>query len=123
VFRTIARPAVTALAFAAVLALGALLAAVLMPNPTAQAAPAVEVAEVAPVVAEPAAPFLVALLGDSGTPENAGELLLAADRVCEGLTAGVPVVVMADGIAAEFGVDDEQARHFVNTAGVVHCAA
>ncbi len=68
-------------------------------------------------------PFVVALMpGTEVSPARARALLTAADRVCEGLVAEVPVVVMADSIAARFGVDDTQARHFVNLAATSHCS-
>jgi hypothetical protein len=122
--RRAARTALVLVALAIALAIGAVLGVAASPS-TADAvqAPAVEVA---PAVEAPALdedPFLLALLGDAGLPENAEELLLAADRVCEGVTAEVPVVVMADTVAAEFSVDDEQAREFVNLAATIRCSA
>jgi hypothetical protein len=113
----------TALLFAAVTLGFAALAATLLP--TAAERPAV--VELAPALRSTAAepsPFLVALLGD-GTHLDAAqveELTAAADRVCEGVTADVPVMVMADTLAGELSLTDEEARHLVNTAATVHCA-
>lgn len=116
---------VTALLFTAVVAAFGILAAVLMPAAPAQAVQerAVTAVQVQGPAAAPDA-FLVALVGPgTEVPANAEELLLAADRVCEGFTAEVPLVVMADALTVELSLTDEEARHFVNTAGVIHCAA
>lgn len=98
----------------------ALLVALLVPADAGAVQPAPVALVQAPALDED--PFLGALLGDAGLPANAEDLSLAADRVCEGVTAEVPVVVMADAIAAEFSVDDEQAREFVNLAATVRCS-
>lgn len=117
------RHATTAAALAAVLAGFVVLAGLLMPAPAAEAAqapPAAAVQVQTPVTAEDA--FLAALLGPgTGIPANADALLIAADLVCEGITAEVPVMVMADGTAADLSLTDEEARHFVNTAAVTWC--
>jgi hypothetical protein len=114
------RSALTLTALALFLAAGAVAAVLALPNTDAAA-----VQVPAPVVKAPAEqldPFLVALIGEGvDFPANADELSLAADRVCEGLTAEVPLVYLADGIADEFGVDDTEARRFVNLAGVIRC--
>jgi len=124
--RTAARTALVLVALAIALAIGAVLGVAASPSGADAVQPAPAVVEPAPVVEAPALaddPFLGALLGDAGLPENAEELSLAADRVCEGFTAEVPLVVMADTIAVEFGVDDEQAREFVNLAGTIRCSS
>lgn len=80
------------------------------------------------VAAEPAArstvdPLLTALApGSDLAPDTAAALLAAADRVCEGVTAEVPVVDMANALTVELSLTDEEARTFVNTAATVHCA-
>ncbi len=118
--RSAARAALSLVALAIALALGAVLGVAASPS-TADAVQAPASA----VVVESALdddPFLVALLGEAtGLPANADELSLAADRVCEGFAAGVPLVSMTDRIAVEFGVDDEESRRFVNLAGVTRC--
>jgi hypothetical protein len=97
------------------------LALMLRPAPAeaVQPAPAPAVVHVTPETPDA---FLRTLVGD-GThlPPNAEELSLAADRVCEGITAGVPVMVMADTAAAQLALTDEEARHLVNTAAVTRC--
>jgi hypothetical protein len=123
-----ARTAAVLAATALVLAVGALLAIVLTPNPGANAAQPGPAAEAPAEWVEPAPvevdPFLAALVGEgTEVPANSAELLLAADRVCEGLTAGVDLLTMQDGIAVEFGVGDEEARLFVNLAAGIHCIA
>lgn len=97
----------------------ALIAALLMPNPaSAVSAPA-------PVPATATGEldgFLAALAPSTDlSPEQAADLLAAADLVCEGVTAEVPVMVMADTLAADLGLTDEEARHLVNTAATVYC--
>ncbi len=117
-----ARSAAALAAVALVLAVAAILAVALAPNPGAQAAqPGPALTAEAPTAVDP---FLATLLGEgTEAPANAGELLAAADRVCEGLTAGVDLLTMQDGIAAEFAVSDEDARRFVNVAASSHCRA
>lgn len=116
---------VTALLFTAVAAAFGLLAAVLMPAGPAQAVQERPAAAAAAEAQAPAAapdPFLVALMGPgTGIPANAEELLAAADRVCGGIAAEVPVMVMADALTVELSLTDEEARHFVNTAATVRC--
>jgi hypothetical protein len=113
---------------AAALTVGLLLGLALAyawPADAAPAAPAPAVQVQTLTAPAPAADaFLMALVGPgTEVPANAEELLLAADRVCEGVTAEVPVMVTADTLAAELGLTDEEARHLVNTAAVTHCAA
>lgn len=113
----------------------ALLVALLMPA-TAGAVVQTQAPSAAPQVAAPALPpaagasateepsaFLTALVGPATdlTAAQAGDLLAAADRVCEGAAAGVPVMDMADALAGELALTDEEARHLVNTAATVHC--
>lgn len=92
-------------------------------QPPVVAATALPPGAVAPAQADAPDAFLAALLGPATdlAPGQAETLTAAADRVCEGFTAGVPVVVMADRLSAELGLTDEEARHLVNTAGTVHC--
>lgn len=81
-------------------------------------------ADPAAATVEAPAPLLVALAPASDfTPEHAAVLVEAADRVCEGATAGVPVVEMADRLVVELSLTDEEARTFVNTAATVHCVS
>jgi hypothetical protein len=49
------------------------------------------------------------------------EIHEAADRVCEGFTAGVPMVVMEPEIAREFGLDGQAAHDFVRVAHEIQC--
>lgn len=121
-----ATTAVTAVVLAAL----ALLALLLRPAPAEAVQPAQPSAPAAaPLTPEPAADltdgFLPALLGD-GTdvdPATAAELTYAADRVCEGITAGVPEGFMIRTVSEEQGVTLEDAHTFVETAARVHCAA
>lgn len=87
-------------------------------QPAAVVEPAAQVITPGPIVE----PVLVALAPDSDlAPAHAEQLTLVADRVCEGWTAEVPLMVMRDTVAAELGVDDAEARAFVDTALTVHC--
>jgi len=112
----------TLAAFALVVAAFAVLASILTsgtPAVALQAAPpAVEA--LAPVEVDP---FLRDLLGDAGIPANADELLLAADRVCEGVTAGVSVAEMSTVTMRDLGITGEEARHLVNLAATTRCVA
>jgi uncharacterized protein involved in copper resistance len=54
--------------------------------------------------------------GTEVTPERAQQLAEAADRVCEGVAAQVPVVDMAATLSADLGLDDTEARTFVAVA-------
>lgn len=55
------------------------------------------------------------------TPAQLTELNYAADRVCEGLTANVPLMVLADTVSAEQGLTDEQAHDFVAEVALERC--
>ncbi len=124
----------TARTAAALLILAAALAglvALLMPSPAAHAAqepaPATWQADTA---AEPADAFLAALAPATDlSPAQAAALTEAADRVCEGLTAQVDLLTMQNALTAaplpglNGPLTDEEARHLVNTAAVVHCTA
>jgi hypothetical protein len=132
-----ARAALALLVLAITLAIGALLGVAASP------APAADAVQAAPVAAEPAAPsttapalpslpgydasdpFLVALLGDSAdlTDERAVELLLAADRVCEAMTAGVPLVEVEPVLAEELDLSGVEAHEFARVAGWTRCSA
>lgn len=121
------RHATTAILFAAVVGALAALAALLLPASAAATVPAQQVSVVPAVHATTPQPdaFLVALLGDATdlAPGQAEELLLAADRVCEGITAEVPEGFMIRTVSEEQGVTLEEAHQFVETAMTVHCAA
>jgi len=116
------RHATTAVLFAAV-ALGfAAVAALLLPS---SAAAIQGPTDTPPAVSEAASGFLVALIGP-GTDlpaERAEELTLAADRVCEGFTAGVPEGMMIRTLSDEEGLTLTEAHQFVETAAAVHCIA
>jgi len=95
--------------------------------PTA-AAPAVAVVEQMHAVETPSGlgtdfGLVTVALGEGTdfTQAQVDEILLAADRVCEGITAGVPVVVMADTLVQTQGIGDEAARDFVNLAATTRC--
>lgn len=61
-------------------------------------------------------------LGDADfAPEQVAEILLAADRVCEGLTAEVPAQVMVDTLVAQQGLDAATAQAFVDMATDTRC--
>jgi hypothetical protein len=69
--------------------------------------------------------FLTALYGP-GTdvePARAQQLLEAGDRVCEGLTDGVPVAVMTAELMPELRISGDDARIFVGAASQILCAA
>jgi hypothetical protein len=62
------------------------------------------------------------LAGTDGlTVGQLAEIELAADRVCEGLTAGVPMVEITRVLSEQQGLTDEQARDFANEVGVERC--
>jgi hypothetical protein len=67
--------------------------------------------------------FLTDLFGPATgyTPEQAAELVLAAHRVCEGSTAGVPVVDMATVLTVDHGLTDDEARAFIAAAADAYC--
>jgi hypothetical protein len=112
----------TARAAAAVLVIAAALAAlfaVLAPGAPAQADPPAPAAEERTATLSG---FLPALAPDSDfTPAQAEALTLAADRVCDGFTADVPVVVMVDTLMADLGLTGPEARRLVEVAGVEVC--
>lgn len=67
-------------------------------------------------------PVLSAAFGDADfTEAQTQEVWLAADRICEGYTAGVPLMVMADQLVAEQGITDEQAHDFVRLVVQTRC--
>lgn len=128
----------TFLAFIAVVAAFGALAAFLLPaqQPTAQAAvpavtdvhridaiPAVQAADL-PQVDELVARTLAAHVGDTAyTTTQSIEAHLAADRVCEAMIAGVPLMEIADATAAQQGLTDEEAHDFVIAAHEINCPA
>jgi hypothetical protein len=68
------------------------------------------------------AEFLTALApGSDFTEEQARDLTSWAFKVCEGITAEVPVVDMADVLVREVGMTDAEARDFVTVAGDTVC--
>lgn len=113
----------TAAAFALVVAGFAILANLLLPA-DAPAAVAEAPAVVAVETPAPAVDPLLAALAPSTdlAPEQAARLLDAADRVCEGLTAGVPVAIMSTDLMHDLSLTGEEARDLVNTAALIHCA-
>lgn len=61
-------------------------------------------------------------LGDADfTQAQVTEVLYAADRVCEGLTAEVPTPLLVQGIASESGMDKAVARDFVALVTATRC--
>jgi hypothetical protein len=68
-------------------------------------------------------PLVAAVLGGDGlyTTVQADQVHLAADRVCEGFTAGVPLVVMEPELVQEFGLDGATAHEFVKVAHDIQC--
>jgi hypothetical protein len=57
-------------------------------------------------------------------PLTAGQIeqvRLATDRVCEGMTAGVPLVELEPALAAEFGLDGVLAHEFVKDVAWTVC--
>jgi len=112
-----------ALVVLATLAFG-LMALLLMPNPGTQAqvvdTPAVEFQRIDAIpVYQSVAVELVP--GADLTPEQVALVEQTADLICEGFTAGVPVVNMADSLVWNFGLTDTEARDFVNQVGNTHC--
>lgn len=67
--------------------------------------------------------FLVDLMGPGVgyTAQQAQTFTLAADRVCEALTAQVPLMDVADHLVAELDLTDTEARDFATTAARTHC--
>jgi hypothetical protein len=123
--RTAARHAVTALVLLAVAALLGLMAALLMPAPPAQAVQAPPTPATQPVTpADTGDAFLAALAPATDLPaDTAAALTEAADRVCEGFTAGVPVAVMTTTLMGELSLTGEEARTLVGVATSTRCAA
>jgi hypothetical protein len=69
-------------------------------------------------------PLVAAVLGEDGQPYTtvqADQVHLAADRVCEGFTAQVPLVVMEPELVQEFDMTGEQAHEFVKVAHDQQC--
>ena len=79
----------------------------------------------APSVSGVDAEFIVALVGPATdlAPEHSLELVYAGHRVCEGFTAGVPMVDLADSLVAAHGFTDEEARAFITLADEFYCSA
>lgn len=107
----------TARTTAALLLIAAAVGAIgflLMPNPPARAAsPASGPVAAAPDLSTPGAEPL--------TPGQEAAASAAADRVCEGLTAGVPVTTMETTVAAEGGMSLPAAHDWV-AAAAARCA-
>lgn len=127
------RTARTLLALALVLAGFALLAALLAPGTARSAAPQVQQPQnvVAAVPTQQTAPatgigtgvsadlalFQIASAdGEILTPAQSTEVLYAADRICEGFTAKVPVADMLVELQVSQGLDPEQAQAFMDAA-------
>ena len=94
--------------------------------PPAAVEPAPAPADVlAPSVSGVDAEFVAALVGPATdlAPERSLELVYAAHRVCEGFTAEVPVMVLADSLVAAYGFTDDEARAFLTLADEFYCAA
>jgi hypothetical protein len=71
---------------------------------------------------QPAEQAFESLAGtETFTAEQLAQIELAADRVCEGLTAGVPMVEIQAQLTASEGMDDAQARAFANEVAVSRC--
>jgi hypothetical protein len=111
----------------------AVIAALLMPNPGARAdtpAPAAQdrtatlSGSPAPLRGTGIGPDLAVLTAaapegsESLTAEQAAQALLTADRVCEGLTAEVPVVEIERVVATEGGLSLSRAHDFVAAASI-----
>lgn len=81
-------------------------------------------APAAPALSAVDAEFIAALVGPATdvVPEQALELVYAAHRVCEAITAEVPVIVMADTLVVDHGLTDTEARDFIALAGQLYCA-
>lgn len=114
-----------AAAFALVVAGFALVAYLLTPTPAARPAPAPVAVQPAVHAAAAPDPFLAALVGDATdlAPEQATTLSAAADRVCEGLTSGVPEGFMIRELSGELHLTLDEAHRLVETAASVRCAA
>jgi hypothetical protein len=129
--------ALLALAAALICAIGALAAVALTvqlsraatPAPVAEmhridAIPAEQfsVPGTAPVPAE-VDPLVAAVFGGQTdyTTVQADRIHQAADRVCEGFTAQVPLVVMEPELVQEFDMTGEQAHEFVQVAHAQQC--
>lgn len=86
------------------------------------AIPAVQAAEL-PRVDPLIARTLAAHVGDTGsyTTLQSIEAHLAADRVCEGMVDGVPLMEIADVVAEQQGLTDNEAHDFVLIAHEVQC--
>jgi hypothetical protein len=106
-------------------AFGAGLAVLYSPPALAAPAPAQPVAlhriDAIPAAAEAAAdvdPLLAVAFGPGAdvTDDQAAEVRLTADRVCEGLADGTPVAEMTATLMQTTGMLPQQARAFVNTA-------
>lgn len=55
------------------------------------------------------------------TADQAAQMLQVADLICEGMTAGVPLMNMADSLVWNQGLTDEEAHDFVRTVAQTHC--
>jgi hypothetical protein len=120
--------ALLALAAALICAIGALAAVALTVQLSRASAPEVpadtmhRIDAIPAADAAPADDLLLAVLGQADyTPEQAAEIHLAADRVCEGFTAQVPLVVMEPELVQEFDMTGEQAHEFVQVAHAQQC--
>jgi hypothetical protein len=126
-------------AFALLVAAFGVLASLLIPSahaPAAQAAQAAPVADVHRINAIPAvqgdqlpqvdeliAATLAQHVGDTGpyTTVQAEQAHLAADRVCEGMIDGAPLMDIQDAVATQQGLTDTEAHDFVLAAHRIQC--
>ncbi len=76
-------------------------------------------------VADVDATFLAQLFGPDTdyAPDHAAALVTAAHRVCEGITADVPVVDMAAVLTTAHGFTDDEARTFIALAADTYCGS
>jgi hypothetical protein len=106
-------------AFAAVVAAFIGLAVLLAPG-TASARPDPGSTTTAPAVSSEV--LTAAFGGGAGyTYEQVREIRAAADRVCEGIRAEVPMVDMTAALSTAYGLDDATARNFVTVVARAHC--
>lgn len=118
-----------ALALLAALVFG-LIALLLMPNPgTASAvtpgavdtAPAVQVSRIDAIPDLDLAEVRALAPSTELTDTQVLSMLEVADLICEGMTAGVPLMNMADSLVWNQGLTDEEAHDFVRTVAQTHC--
>jgi hypothetical protein len=100
------------------------LALALLPDPGSRAQAAVAVsAPVTPVAPAPVDRLVAGTLGGRTdyTTVQVARLHEAADRVCEGFVAQVPLVEMEPELVREFSFTGQEAHRFVKVAHQVQC--